>query len=242
MVESMQAEHDDFQQSDANEGFKEQRRRKRSSSDDQGKQTKKAAMPTTGARDLRTPSHLELPTWNFFAPLRTAGMEPDSTEDSDRTDGNQQQQLPSSQTGRPPPIKLTSATNLIQLQKQLKGFVKGSFEFRSTRNGTRVVTKEIADFSAIKAYLNSTSTCIFVQTLVMCQGRQGWVSLTNQTTESRYAILAGIGWVSLGKKIPGHKWTEYVVWTGGIFWNKVWQCKLVPVKFCYVMVAWIMLG
>jgi hypothetical protein len=25
MVESMQAEHDDFQQSDANEGFKEQR-------------------------------------------------------------------------------------------------------------------------------------------------------------------------------------------------------------------------
>jgi hypothetical protein len=61
---------------------------------------------------------------------------------------------PNSHRGRPPPIILTSAINLIQLQKQLKGLVEGSFEFRNTRNGTRIVTKEIADFSAIKEYLN----------------------------------------------------------------------------------------
>jgi hypothetical protein len=45
-------------------------------------------------------------------------------------------------TGRPPPIVLTSAVNLIQLQKQLKGVAKENFEFRSSRNGTRVVTKD----------------------------------------------------------------------------------------------------
>jgi hypothetical protein len=47
-------------------------------------------------------------------------------------------------TGRPPPIMITSATNLIQLQKQLKGVVKDNFEFRRTRNGPRIVTKTMA--------------------------------------------------------------------------------------------------
>jgi hypothetical protein len=60
-----------------------------------------------------------------------------------------------------PPIILTSATNLIQLQKKLKGLVKGSFEFRNTRTGTSVVTTEMADFSAIKAYLNSQNLHYF---------------------------------------------------------------------------------
>jgi hypothetical protein len=44
-------------------------------------------------------------------------------------------------SSRPPPIVLTSASNLIQLQKQLKGVAIDTFEFRSTKNGTRVVTK-----------------------------------------------------------------------------------------------------
>jgi hypothetical protein len=54
-------------------------------------------------------------------------------------------------TGRPPPITLTSQTNLIQLQKQLKNVVKGDFEFRSTRNGIRFVTKGMADYEAVKS-------------------------------------------------------------------------------------------
>jgi hypothetical protein len=33
------------------------------------------------------------------------------------------------------------------LQKQLKDLVKGSFEFRNTGNGTRVVTKEMAPWN-----------------------------------------------------------------------------------------------
>jgi hypothetical protein len=84
-------------------------------------------MPTTGAIDQPIPSQLELPTRNFFKPRRTADMELEPTGDnSDRTNSHQQQP-PSNQRGRRPPIILTSAINLIQLQKQLKGLVKGNF-------------------------------------------------------------------------------------------------------------------
>jgi hypothetical protein len=68
---------------------------------------------------------------------------------NDSTEG-QKEQAPSSQTGRPPPI-----VNLIQLQRQLKGLLKRNFEFRNTRNGTRVVTKKMADFSAVRSHFES---------------------------------------------------------------------------------------
>jgi hypothetical protein len=88
-------------------------------------------------------------------------MELDPTEDTNnRTDG-EQQQPPNSQRGRPPPIILTSTINLIQLQKEIKGLVKGRFEFRNTRNGTRIVTKEMADSSAIKEYFSSQNLNYF---------------------------------------------------------------------------------
>jgi hypothetical protein len=38
------------------------------------------------------------------------------------------------------------------LQKHIKGIVKGNFEFRNTKNGTRALTKGMADFSAIKSF------------------------------------------------------------------------------------------
>jgi hypothetical protein len=142
MVETVQADHSDKHEVDEHEGFKQQRRRKRSSSGEEQKQIKKAAKPTTETKNPRIPSQRELPTRNFFAPLKTADMELESAEDTSNQaddDGDQQQQLPSSRRGRPPPIMLTSATNLIQLQKKLKGLVKGSFEFRDQschhRNG-----------------------------------------------------------------------------------------------------------
>jgi hypothetical protein len=61
-------------------------------------------------------------------------------------------------TGRPPTIFLTSTTNLINLQKQLKNVVKENFELRSTRNGTRVITTAMADFKTIKSHFTSI-TC-----------------------------------------------------------------------------------
>jgi hypothetical protein len=72
----------------------------------------------------------------------------------EETNGGEEQG-PTNQASRLPPIILTSATNLLQLQKHLKGIVKGSFEFRNTKNGTRVLTKEMADFSAIKSFFLS---------------------------------------------------------------------------------------
>jgi hypothetical protein len=56
--------------------------------------------------------------------------------------------------GRPPPIILTTPTNLIQLQKQLKNVVPETFEFHNTRNGTRVLTKSLADFQSVKSYFD----------------------------------------------------------------------------------------
>jgi hypothetical protein len=89
-------------------------------------------------------------------------MELDPTEDTNRqTDSEQQQQPPNSQRDRPSPFILTATVNLIQLQKQIKGLVKSSFEFRNTRNGTRIVTKEMEDYSAIKEYLSSQNLNYF---------------------------------------------------------------------------------
>jgi hypothetical protein len=36
---------------------------------------------------------------------------------------------------------LTSTTNLIRLQSDLKEHVKGEYEFWNTQNGTRIITK-----------------------------------------------------------------------------------------------------
>jgi uncharacterized protein with WD repeat len=57
--------------------------------------------------------------------------------------------------GRPPPVVLTSSTNLIQWQKQLKNVAKDDFEFRNTKNGTRVITKSMTDFEAVKSYFST---------------------------------------------------------------------------------------
>jgi hypothetical protein len=59
--------------------------------------------------------------------------------------------------GRPHPIVLISTTKLMQLQRDIKNIVTGNFEFRNTSSGTRIVTKEAADFSAIRKFLTTTS-------------------------------------------------------------------------------------
>jgi hypothetical protein len=61
--------------------------------------------------------------------------------ESSTTIGSPREESAAGKTGRPP---LTSATNLIQLQKQLKNVVQENFKFRSTRNGTRVIMKILA--------------------------------------------------------------------------------------------------
>jgi hypothetical protein len=63
--------------------------------------------------------------------------------------------------GRTPPMILTAKTNLIQLKKQLKNVVKADFEFRITRIGTRVITKGMADFEAVKSHFSNNNLSYF---------------------------------------------------------------------------------
>jgi hypothetical protein len=134
------------------DGFREQRRRKRNNSEElRQSSNKKAALQAAKTYVPRAVAA----TRNYFAPLRTTEMDTAENDAEGEHAAEEQQQAPSLVAGRPPPIVLTSDANLILLQKQLKGLVKGSFEFRSTRNGIQVITKEMADYSAIRAYFDS---------------------------------------------------------------------------------------
>jgi hypothetical protein len=57
--------------------------------------------------------------------------------------------------GRPPPIVLTSEVDLISLQKELKSVVSGEFFFRNTETGTRITTKNLADYKTIQTLLSN---------------------------------------------------------------------------------------
>jgi hypothetical protein len=57
--------------------------------------------------------------------------------------------------GRPPPIVLSSAVKLTQLQKQLIDVVSENFEFRSTRNGTRIIRRSMAGFESVISHFDS---------------------------------------------------------------------------------------
>jgi hypothetical protein len=152
-------------QQTSTEEFREQRRRKRNPSDDQAKKSK-INMPTPGSRDSKPRPQGEMATKNFFSPLTTAEMEIEHAPVEGTSDdpNKEPQQTSASKAGRPPPIVLTSTTNLMTLQKHIKDIVTGNFEFRNTRSGTRIVTKEMADFSAIRKYLekNNLSYCTFL--------------------------------------------------------------------------------
>jgi hypothetical protein len=88
-------------------------------------------------------------------------MEAHHGDNMDNTTERQQRQAPSSQVGRLSPIILDSQVNLMQLQKQLKSLLKSNFEFRNTRNGTRAIMKEMADFSAIRSRFESNNIPYF---------------------------------------------------------------------------------
>jgi hypothetical protein len=64
-------------------------------------------------------------------------------------------------TGSPSPIILTSTVNLSQLQKRLNRVVKEEFEFRTTRNGTKIITRGMVDFLGVKSYLETNNLSYF---------------------------------------------------------------------------------
>jgi hypothetical protein len=136
--------------------IRELERRKRKPTDDD-KIAKKPTTSTSGVNDLQLQSKTEVPTRKFFTPLRPIEMKADRGDDADDTTERQQRQTPSSQAGRLNPSVLTSQVNLTHFQRQLKGLLKDNFEFRNIRNETRFVTKEMADFSAIRCHFESNN-------------------------------------------------------------------------------------
>jgi hypothetical protein len=141
------------------EGFREQRRRERNPPDKQAKKSK-TNVQTPGSKDSKQQPQGEVTTKNFFAPLRRTEMENESTL-TEGTSDEQSREPSSSKAGRPPPIMLTSAVKQIQLQRNVRNIVKGDFEFRNTRNGTRIITKELEDSSAIRKYLEGKNLSYF---------------------------------------------------------------------------------
>jgi hypothetical protein len=77
--------------------------------------------------------------------------------DASGTEATSNEEAVPGKTGTLPPIILTSTTNLIQLQKQQKIVIKENFEFRSTRNGTRVIARAMADFKSVKSHFDANN-------------------------------------------------------------------------------------
>jgi hypothetical protein len=150
------------------EEFHEQKRRKRVQSDHKRNQANKIATAAPTSRDPRIQHQGEVPMKNYFAPLRTTEMDierPVVEGSTQKPDGEPQQES-SSKSGRLLPIVLTSTTtNLMQLQKRYKGVVAGSFEFRNTRSGTKIVPKEMADLSTIKTFLETNKLSFYTFSL-----------------------------------------------------------------------------
>jgi hypothetical protein len=114
-------------------GLKEVHRRKRHCIEEPTQTMKKVALPV---------STVKVATKKFFAPLRTNNMDTDAPD----TESTATEKAVEEILGRLPPIVLTYASNLIQLQKQ------DMFEFHSIKNGTRVVTKNMVDYQSAKTY------------------------------------------------------------------------------------------
>jgi hypothetical protein len=107
-------------------------------------------MPTAASAAVDTPPK-EVANRNFFASLRATIIDTDSTS----TEAITHEETVPGKANRPPPIVLTSKSNLINLQKQLISVVKDDFEFRNTRNGTRVITKGMADFEVVISHFTN---------------------------------------------------------------------------------------
>jgi hypothetical protein len=138
------------------ENFRELKSRKRRFSDDTSETAKKSTISVPKSAAVQLPTKA-VTTRNFFAPLRTNNMH---TESTDAENTLPEQEAPK-KSGRPPPIVTTSTINLIRLQNGLKEHVKGEYQFQNTRNGTRIVTKEMADYSAMKSYLEKNNLQYF---------------------------------------------------------------------------------
>jgi hypothetical protein len=88
-------------QQSSSEEFREQRRRKRNPSDEPAKKSK-TSTPTPGTKDSKPRPQGEVATKNFFAPLRTAEMDVESTPVEGAKTSQPEKHQPAKQVGRHP--------------------------------------------------------------------------------------------------------------------------------------------
>jgi hypothetical protein len=109
------------------DNFQEVKRCKRHISHDISETAKKLTKSVPISTAIKqTPK--AVPPRNFFAPLRTNDMDMETIGEQNTLPEQEGPRTP----GRPPPIVMTSATNLIRLQSDLKEHVKGEHKFRNT--------------------------------------------------------------------------------------------------------------
>jgi hypothetical protein len=111
-----------FESTVQDDDFQQVKRRWRHISNDTSETGKKSA--------VKQPPKT-VPTRNFFAPLRTNGMDTETTG----AENTLQEKEASRKSGGPPPLVMTSTANLIGIQSDLKVNVTGEHEFRNTQNG-----------------------------------------------------------------------------------------------------------
>jgi hypothetical protein len=102
--------------------FHEVKRCKRRISNNASQIAKTKPVPTSAT--VKLPPKSVLPC-NFFAPLRTTDMDMEITE----AENTLLEQEALRKPGRLSPIAMTSTTNLIRLQRNLKDHIKGEYEF-----------------------------------------------------------------------------------------------------------------
>jgi hypothetical protein len=135
------------------------KKHKRHISNDTSQTAKKSTKLLLTSAVVKLPLKVLL-TRNILAPLRTTGVDTDTSG----TENTLPEQEAPRKPGRPQPIVMTFTTNLIGAQRDLKGHVKGEYEFRNIRNGTRILTKEMAGYSAMKFYLEKNNLHYFTFT------------------------------------------------------------------------------
>jgi hypothetical protein len=104
---------------------------------------------TIGHRYARLkPAHQTLKiTRNFFSTLRDLEV-----EEAPETGGDEESEiLQRIGKDRPSPIIIMTKINMLNFQGEIKATSKGNFELGNTKRGTRVITREMADYLAIKS-------------------------------------------------------------------------------------------
>jgi hypothetical protein len=116
--------------------FWEVKRRKRYNSNGNSQSAKNSIKSVPKSAAVKLPPKAKS-TRNYFAPLRTTDMDTETTG----VENTLPEEEAAKKSGRPPPIVMTSTTNLIRLHSYLKEHIKGEYEFRNIRNGTRIIAK-----------------------------------------------------------------------------------------------------